>query len=125
MCFLKYLTNDVSGCHNQELVKMSIHLSRVVNVVVKNVFVRGSIVGNVRLMSTQLPNLEFVKVEKRGANGNVGLVTLNRPKALNALCGPLMDDLLVKSSAELSLQFNVICHLSKLYHEKDQTKKSS
>ena len=103
MCFLKYLTNDVSGCHNQELVKMSIHLSRVVNVVVKNVVVRGSIVSNVRLMSTQLPNLEFVKVEKRGANGNVGLVTLNRPKALNALCGPLMDDLLVKSSPELSL----------------------
>ena len=67
----------LSGHHNQELVKMSIHLSRVVNVVVKNVVVRGSLVSNARLMSTQLPNLEFVKVEKRGANGNVGLVTPN------------------------------------------------
>lgn len=59
--------------------------------VLKNVSVRGSFINNLRLMSTQMPNLEFVKVEKRGS---VGLVTLNRPKALNALCGPLMDDLL-------------------------------
>ena len=29
-------------------------------------------------------------VERRG---NVGLITLNRPKALNALSGPLMDEL--------------------------------
>lgn len=29
-----------------------------------------------------------------GTDGRVGLVTLNRPKALNALCSPLMDDLL-------------------------------
>ena len=35
------------------------------------------------------------QVETRGTDGRVGLVTLNRPKALNALCSPLMDDLMV------------------------------
>ena len=33
---------------------------------------------------------ETILVETRG---RVGLVTLNRPKALNALCGALMDEL--------------------------------
>ena len=33
-------------------------------------------------------------MEKTGTEGRVGLVKLNRPKALNALCSPLMDDLL-------------------------------
>lgn len=46
-------------------------------------------------MSSLPTNLEFVKVETRGTDGRVGLVTLNRPKALNALCSPLMDDLMV------------------------------
>ncbi|XP_059078601.1 probable enoyl-CoA hydratase [Tigriopus californicus] len=46
-----------------------------------------------RLMST-LPELEYIKVEKCGTDGRVGLVTLHRPKALNALCSPLMDDLM-------------------------------
>lgn len=73
---------------------MSFNLARV-TFGIKNVIVRGVLTSNLRLMSTQLPNLEFVKVEKTGASSNVGLVTLNRPKALNALCGPLMDDLLV------------------------------
>jgi enoyl-CoA hydratase len=31
--------------------------------------------------------------EKVGEKKNVGLITLNRPKALNALCDPLMKDL--------------------------------
>ena len=44
-------------------------------------------------MST-LPELEYVKVESAGTDGRVGLVSLNRPKALNALCSPLMDDLM-------------------------------
>jgi len=49
--------------------------------------------GLVRAMST-LPKFEYVNIEQRGDNGRVGLVTLNRPKALNALCSPLMDDLI-------------------------------
>ena len=31
-------------------------------------------------------------MDKRGANNSVGVITLNRPKALNALCSPLMDE---------------------------------
>ena len=45
-----------------------------------------------RLMSS-MPNFEFVKLERRGTNGRVGLITLNRPKAMNALSIPLMADL--------------------------------
>jgi len=36
---------------------------------------------------------EFVLTEKVGSKQNVGLITLNRPKALNALCDALMHDL--------------------------------
>ncbi len=46
-----------------------------------------------RLMSS-MPSYEFVKVERKGSEGRVGLVTLNRPKALNALFDPLMLDLI-------------------------------
>mgnify|MGYP002649375284 CR=1 FL=1 len=35
---------------------------------------------------------EYIKTETRGADSNVGLVTLNRPKALNALCDGLMKE---------------------------------
>ncbi|XP_076441812.1 enoyl-CoA hydratase, mitochondrial-like [Babylonia areolata] len=46
-----------------------------------------------RLLSTgQYDNLI---VAKRGEKKNVGLIQLNRPKALNALCGPLMDELMI------------------------------
>ena len=49
--------------------------------------------GLARLMSS-MPEFEFVKVERKGTDGRVGLVTLNRPKALNALFNPLMNDLI-------------------------------
>merc|ERR1719266_840632 len=49
--------------------------------------------GLARLMSS-MPEFEFVKVQRKGTEGRVGLVTLNRPKALNALFNPLMDDLI-------------------------------
>lgn len=42
--------------------------------------------------STLKDNYEYVKVEKR--DGGVGLLTLNRPKALNALCDALFEDLI-------------------------------
>jgi len=40
------------------------------------------------------PSYEFIKVRTAGTNDRVGVVQLNRPKALNALCGPLMDELM-------------------------------
>lgn len=36
---------------------------------------------------------DYLLVDKKGEAGCVGLVTLNRPKALNALCDPLMAEL--------------------------------
>jgi len=39
-------------------------------------------------------NLEYIKTERRGTDNRVGLITLNRPKALNALFSPLMAELL-------------------------------
>lgn len=35
---------------------------------------------------------EYIKAETKGADNNIGLVTLNRPKALNALCDGLMKE---------------------------------
>jgi len=37
--------------------------------------------------------LEMIKIERVGQGDCVGLITLNRPKALNALCKQLMDEL--------------------------------
>ena len=36
---------------------------------------------------------EHLLVETRGEKSNVGLIQLNRPKALNALCDALMQEL--------------------------------
>jgi enoyl-CoA hydratase len=35
---------------------------------------------------------EFITAETRGEKKNVGVITLNRPKALNALCEGLMRE---------------------------------
>ncbi|KAK2576659.1 hypothetical protein KPH14_005321 [Odynerus spinipes] len=44
----------------------------------------------VKFYSCQTKNYEFIKVETTGEKKNIGLITLNRPKALNALCNQLM-----------------------------------
>ncbi|XP_045424714.1 enoyl-CoA hydratase, mitochondrial [Lemur catta] len=38
-------------------------------------------------------NFEYIITEKRGRNNTVGLIQLNRPKALNALCNGLIEEL--------------------------------
>jgi len=48
-------------------------------------------VPSIRCLSTGTH--EYIIVDKKGAKQNVGFVQLNRPKALNALCGGLMDEL--------------------------------
>lgn len=39
------------------------------------------------------PAYENIKIEVVGAKKNVGIIQLNRPKALNALCKPLFVEL--------------------------------
>ncbi|XP_076545776.1 putative enoyl-CoA hydratase, mitochondrial [Osmia lignaria lignaria] len=48
--------------------------------------------SNVKFYCCQVSNYEYIKVETVGEKKNVGLVTLNRPKALNALCDKLMTE---------------------------------
>ncbi|XP_045476324.1 enoyl-CoA hydratase, mitochondrial [Harmonia axyridis] len=55
-------------------------------VINKNVF------NSMKYYSSIAANYELIKVEKAGAKNNVGLITLNRPKALNALCDKLMTE---------------------------------
>ena len=44
-------------------------------------------------LSTSLPlSYEYILTEKRGDKQDVGLITLNRPRALNALCDGLMAE---------------------------------
>jgi len=38
-------------------------------------------------------NYQHLLVETRGEKSNIGLIQLNRPKALNALCNALMEEL--------------------------------
>ena len=46
-----------------------------------------------RTLSTSLPlSYEFILTEKKGEKQDVGLITLNRPRALNALCDGLMAE---------------------------------
>ncbi|KYN37818.1 putative enoyl-CoA hydratase, mitochondrial [Trachymyrmex septentrionalis] len=46
-----------------------------------------------RCYSCQTGIYEFLKLETAGEKKNVGVVTLNRPKALNALCDQLMSEI--------------------------------
>lgn len=38
-------------------------------------------------------DFQYIQTEKSGASNNIGVITLNRPKALNALCDGLMKEL--------------------------------
>jgi enoyl-CoA hydratase len=54
------------------------------------VYLRQALAANYSVASA---NYEMIKTEITGENKRVGLITLNRPKALNALCVQLMDEL--------------------------------
>ncbi|XP_011302951.1 probable enoyl-CoA hydratase, mitochondrial [Fopius arisanus] len=49
--------------------------------------------STIKFYSTPSNDYEFIKVETTGEKQNVALITLNRPKALNALCNKLMLEL--------------------------------
>ncbi|XP_076640134.1 enoyl-CoA hydratase, short chain 1 [Colletes latitarsis] len=49
--------------------------------------------SNVKYYCCHASNYEFIKVETMGEKKNVALVTLNRPKALNALCDKLISEI--------------------------------
>lgn len=51
---------------------------------------------NARYSSTLKPSYDLIKTEVRG---KVGLITLNRPKALNALCNGLINDIVHAATA--------------------------
>ncbi|HJW27068.1 MAG TPA: enoyl-CoA hydratase-related protein, partial [Rhodocyclaceae bacterium] len=36
---------------------------------------------------------QYIVAERRGTDGKVGFITLNRPQQLNALCDPLVDEI--------------------------------
>ncbi|CAH1984002.1 unnamed protein product [Acanthoscelides obtectus] len=59
---------------------------------IQNKATLAKLIQNVRLYSVPAENFEFIKVSKTGANNNVGIIQLNRPKALNALCNGLMTE---------------------------------
>ncbi|XP_012271010.1 probable enoyl-CoA hydratase, mitochondrial [Orussus abietinus] len=46
----------------------------------------------IKFYSSQVTNYEYIKVDTAGEKKNVGVITLNRPKALNALCDKLMTE---------------------------------
>ncbi|KFM75757.1 Enoyl-CoA hydratase, mitochondrial, partial [Stegodyphus mimosarum] len=74
------------------------HFSRICSIVCRRLIqptvspYRISSVLLARHLAT-VANYEFIKVEKAGEKQNVGLITLNRKKALNALCDGLMNEL--------------------------------
>ncbi|XP_043276876.1 probable enoyl-CoA hydratase, mitochondrial [Venturia canescens] len=65
--------------------------SQIVRILISRVPQQSRQFGHtIKFYSCQTTNYEFIKIEKVGEKKNVGLITLNRPKALNALCDKLM-----------------------------------
>ncbi|CAH1100971.1 unnamed protein product [Psylliodes chrysocephalus] len=58
----------------------------------KSNFKYNQVTKNVRLFSAVADNFEFIKLSKTGEQQNIGLIQLNRPKALNALNNGLMEE---------------------------------
>ena len=74
---------------------MLLSTMNVIKVAHPSMTLSGKLSANfLRRAMCSIPQLEYVKAEKVGTDGRVGLLTLNRPKALNALFTPLMNDLL-------------------------------
>lgn len=65
----------------------------------KLVFSLSKIVTPITSVKLSTCNLEYIITEKVGEKQNVGLVKLNRPKALNALCDGLVTELTEAVSA--------------------------
>jgi len=60
----------------------------------RKIFINASAFQNVKYFaSTTTSSFEYIKTEVTGDKQNVALITLNRPKALNALCNGLMKEL--------------------------------
>ena len=71
-----------------------------------------------QLMKMSTASHNMIKVEKVGTNNHVGLITLNRPKALNALCAELMNELeqtLVEFQNDASVRCVVITGSEKAF----------
>uniref|UniRef100_A0AC34FPS1 Cyclohex-1-ene-1-carboxyl-CoA hydratase n=1 Tax=Panagrolaimus sp. ES5 TaxID=591445 RepID=A0AC34FPS1_9BILA len=82
----------------------------------QNAFKNAALVQQFMKMSTV--SHEMIKVERVGANKHVGLITLNRPKALNALCAQLMnevDQTLVEFQNDTSIRAVVITGSDKAF----------
>ena len=58
-----------------------------------NLAIQKERISNLAAAAGASTNYEMIKTERTGANNCVALITLNRPKALNALCKQLMDEL--------------------------------
>ncbi|KAK8749033.1 hypothetical protein OTU49_015648 [Cherax quadricarinatus] len=52
----------------------------------------SAVTARVKRHMCSAPAYKHILIEKKGEVGNVGLITLNRPKALNALCDALMQE---------------------------------
>lgn len=70
-------------------------LQKLSHLILGNQSVRSAVLINAlnKYSVSSSGSYEMIKVGKAGANDCVGLITLNRPKALNALCKQLMDEL--------------------------------
>jgi len=65
----------------------------------KLIFSLSKVITPITSMKLSTCNLEYIITEKVGEKQNVGLVKLNRPKALNALCDGLVTELTEAVSA--------------------------